>query len=65
MTLYELEDLARIAGQKNKHVILMARQCGLCGRHRADALRPLLINPDLKVFSSLVLDAATARELLK
>jgi DNA-binding transcriptional regulator LsrR (DeoR family) len=65
VTLYELEDLVRIAGQKNKHVILMARQCGLCGRTRADALRPLLTNPGLQVFSSLVLDAATTRELLK
>ena len=64
VTLFELEDLARIAGQKNKHVILIARQCGICGRTRAEALQPLLTNPGLKVFSTLVLDAATARELL-
>ena len=51
--------------QKNRHVILMARQCGICGRSRAEALRPLLTNPQLKVFSTLVMDAATARELLK
>ena len=31
----------------------------------AEALRPLLTNPQLKVFSTLVMDAATARELLK
>jgi hypothetical protein len=43
----------------------MARQCGICGRSRAEALRPLLTNPQLKVFSTLVMDAATARELLK
>jgi hypothetical protein len=65
VTLYELEDLARVADQKNKHVILMARQCGICGRTRAEALRPLLTNPALKVFSTLVLDAATARALLQ
>jgi hypothetical protein len=65
VTLFELEDLVRIAGQKNRHVILMARQCGICGRTRAEALRPLLTNAGLKVFSTLVLDAATARELLK
>jgi hypothetical protein len=64
VTLFELEDLARVAGQKNKHVILIARQCGICGRTRAEALLPLLINPNLKVFSTLVMDAATARELL-
>jgi hypothetical protein len=65
VTLYELEDLVGLAVQKNKHVILIARQCGLCGRTRADALHPLLTNPSLKVFSSLVMDAATARELLQ
>ena len=64
VTLYELEDLVRIAGQKNKHVILIARQCGICGRTRAQALGPLLTNPSLKVFSTLVMDAATAKELL-
>ena len=55
----------RIAGQKNKHVILIARQCGMCERTRAEALRPLLTNPSLKVFSTLVMDAATAREILE
>ena len=65
VTLYELEDLVRIAGQKNKHVILIARQCGICGRARAQALQPLLTNPSLKVFSTLVMDAATAKELLE
>jgi DNA-binding transcriptional regulator LsrR (DeoR family) len=64
VTLYELDDLARIAGQKNKHVILIARQCGMCKRTRAEALRPLLTHPNLKVFSTLVMDAATAKELL-
>jgi hypothetical protein len=34
-------------------------------RSRAQALRPLLTNPNLKVFSTLVMDAATARDLLK
>jgi DNA-binding transcriptional regulator LsrR (DeoR family) len=65
VTLYELDDLMRISGQKNKHVILMARQCGICKRNRAEALHPLLTNPNLKVFSTLVMDAATARDLLK
>ena len=41
VTLYELDDLVRIADQKNKHVILIARQCGACKRTCAEALRPL------------------------
>ena len=55
----------RIAGQKKKHVILIARQCGIWERTRGEALRPLLTDPSLKVFSTLVMDAATARELLE
>ena len=65
LTISELKHLVQAASQKNWHVILMARQCGICGRSRAEALRPLLTNPQLKVFSTLVMDAATARELLE
>jgi hypothetical protein len=65
VTIFELKHLVQAANQKNRHVILMARQCGICGRSRAEALRPLLTNPQLKVFSTLVMDAATARDLLK
>ena len=64
VTLYELEDLVRIAGQKNKQVILIARQCGMYERTRAEAVRPLLTNPNVKVLSALVMDAATAKELV-
>jgi DNA-binding transcriptional regulator LsrR (DeoR family) len=65
VTVFELEDLVKLAEKRTKEVILMARQCGICGRTRAEALRPLLTNPTLKVFSTLIVDAATARELLK
>ena len=43
----------------------MARQCGICARARVAALNALLSNPSLKVFSRLVLDCATAAQLLK
>jgi hypothetical protein len=33
--------------------------------NRANALRPLLTNPKLHVWSELVLDVPTAKELLK
>jgi DNA-binding transcriptional regulator LsrR (DeoR family) len=64
VTLYELDDLKEFASKKGRHVILMARQCALCGKTRAKSLRPLLTVPKLRVFSELVLDSATARELL-
>ena len=65
VTVFELEDLVKLAEKRSKEVILMARQCAICGRTRAEALRPLLTNPSLKVFSTLIVDAATARELVK
>ena len=64
VTLFELEDFVSIARTKNKHVVLIARQCGQCGRTRAPALRPLLKVPELRVWSEIVMDAATASELL-
>ena len=65
VTVFELEDLVNLAKDRSKEVILMARQCGLCSRPRAGALRALLSNPGLRVFSRLVLDRATAAEVLK
>ena len=62
-----LADLVARTKDRAKEVILMVRQCGLCKRPpaRARALRALLNNPNLRVFSRLVLDQATATELLK
>ncbi len=65
VTVFELEDLVKRAENRNKEVILMARQCALCPRPRTGALRALLQSDKLKVFSRLILDRATATELLK
>lgn len=64
VTLFELDDFVRLSAMKGKHVLLVARQCGLCGRTRAAALLPLMRNPKLRVFSDIVMDSATAQELL-
>jgi DNA-binding transcriptional regulator LsrR (DeoR family) len=65
VTLFELEEFATWAQRKGKHVVLIARQCALCGRTRAAGLLPLLTVPGLRVFDRLVLDAETAKELLR
>jgi DNA-binding transcriptional regulator LsrR (DeoR family) len=65
VTVFEIQDLVKLATNRNKEVILMGRQCGLCKRTRAESLKPLLTNPDLKVFSTLVLDQETAEELVE
>jgi hypothetical protein len=64
VTIFELDDFATMAATKNKHVLLIARQCGICGLTRANALRPLLTTPRLRLWSELVMDEATARALL-
>lgn len=63
-TLFELTDFYTMAREKKRDVVLIARQCGACGMTRARALRPLLTVPRLKVWSKLVMDVATARDLL-
>jgi DNA-binding transcriptional regulator LsrR (DeoR family) len=65
VTVFELADLVKRAEDRSKEVILMARQCGLCGHARVRALRALLSNANLRVFSRLVLDRFSAVALLK
>jgi hypothetical protein len=62
-TLFELRDFEKMV-RGGKQVILIARQCGNCGLTRARALLPLLRVPELKVWSHIVMDIATAKELL-
>lgn len=63
-TLFELDELVAIARERDRHVILIARQCGRCGMTRARVLKPLLQNDKMRVFSKLILDVPTALELL-
>jgi hypothetical protein len=66
-TLFELEELVQMSQQIDKQVILIARPCGLCPppTTRARALLPILTRKNLRVFSKLVMDSGTARELLQ
>jgi len=64
VTLFELYELVNFAGMRNKHVMLLSGPCGKCGDTRADALRPLLSVPQLKVWTDVVMDRETAESLL-
>ena len=64
VTLFELDELRELSARKDKYVVLVSGPCGKCGRTRSDALRPLVANPKLKVWSHLVLDLDTAQELV-
>ena len=66
VTLFEISDLVELAERPDKHVVLVAGPCSYpgCGRTRTDAIRPLLVEPSLKVWKTIVTDTETARELL-
>ena len=63
VTLFELEDFRGYVERKEKHIVLIARQCGICGMTKAEALLPLL-EPGFRLFSELVIDTVTAHGLL-
>jgi len=66
VTLFELEELVELVKANNgKYVVLVAGPCGECGATKKNALRPLIANDNLRLWTHLVLDARTARELLE
>jgi hypothetical protein len=62
-TIFELSEFTEMV-RNGGHVVLIARQCGACGMSRGSALHPLFTVPTLKVWSHVVMDAASARDLL-
>ena len=64
VTLFELDELVELAKMDDKYVVLVAGPCGECGASKKDALRPLLANEKLRLWTHLVTDAKTSRELL-
>jgi hypothetical protein len=65
VTLFDLPDLVRLAATPRKHVVLVAGPCIECGKVKAGALRPLLLEPNLRVCNHLVTDVRTGRTLLE
>jgi len=66
VTLFELDELVRIAKDRTngKYVVLVAGPCGECGATKKNALRPLLANENLRLWTHLIVDAKTTKELL-
>jgi len=63
VTLFELDELHDRNTQLNKYLIIIASPCGQCGKSRAPALVPLLRQQKLAIWSHMVMDLATAKEL--
>jgi len=64
VTLFELDELVAMVKAGEKYVVLVGGPCGECGAPKTEALRPLLEEPHLRVWSHLVLDAGTAEQLV-
>lgn len=65
VTLFEIDELVQAAKTNRKKVVLIAGPCGECATPKTAALRPLLENDDLRLWTHLITDAGTARELLR
>lgn len=63
VTLFELDELVELARTDGKYVVLLAGPCGECGEPKVDALRPLVANPSLRLWTHLVTDVQTAQAL--
>jgi len=64
VTLFELDELVQFAKKDGKYVVLVAGPCGECGASKKDALIPLLANEKLGLWTHLVTDARTAKEII-
>ena len=64
VSIFELEDLVKLAAKPNKHVVLVGAPCNRCGRSKGDALVPLFREKKLKLWSHVVMDMEAAHILL-
>lgn len=66
VTLFEIDEMVNLVKEnRDKYVVLIAGPCGECGASKVNALRPLLANENLRLWTHLVTDSKTARELLE
>jgi DNA-binding transcriptional regulator LsrR (DeoR family) len=67
VTLFTIPDLVAMARNSQKHSIILV--CGPThdkeGKLKTKALKPLLENPNLRVWTHLITDMGTAQELIK
>ncbi|MCL2623096.1 MAG: hypothetical protein FWD31_05445 [Planctomycetaceae bacterium] len=64
VTLFEIEELVEFSQQPGKYVVLTAGPCGECGASKSEALIPLLKSEKLKLWTHLVTDTRTAKEIM-
>lgn len=63
VTLFEIPELVDRAQMQDKFLLLVAAPCGKCGELKTDALRPLLTEAGLRIWTHVVVDIAQAEIL--
>ena len=64
VTLFNFDELLKFSKEPGKHVVVTGGPCKTCQRSKAKAIRPLLENPELRLWTDLIIDRTTAEELL-
>jgi DNA-binding transcriptional regulator LsrR (DeoR family) len=64
VALFTFDELAAFSRRPGKHVVVIGGPCGKCGAPKTNALRPLLANPDARLWTRLIIDRDTALGLL-
>ncbi len=63
VTLFDFEEMLAFSRRPGKYVVVTCAPCRGCQQRKTMALRPLLSNPDLRLWTHLVLDHGSAEEL--
>ena len=64
VTLFNFNELCDFAKRPGKYVVVTCAPCKDCGQTKTEAIRPLLENPKLRMWTHLIIDRSTAEKLV-
>ena len=64
VTLFNFNELCEFSKQPGKYVIITCSPCNDCNQRKTEAIRPLLENPNLRMWTHLIIDRPTAEDLV-
>lgn len=64
VTLFNFNELCEFSKQPGKYVVITCSPCNDCNQRKTEAIRPLLENPNLRMWTHLIIDRPTAEDLV-
>ena len=64
VTLFNFNELCEFSKKPDKYVVVTCAPCNKCDKQKTEAVRPLLENPNLRMWTHLIIDRPTAEELV-